>query len=89
MTASGHLLPCRRGVGTVRCAPDSGPALRSLDRRNCANSGRSQGRAGTGGIDDSGHSPTLATCSDRQPVVARASQGMIRAGDIGPDEVRT
>ena len=36
----------------------------------------------------SGHSPTLANSPDRQPVVARANQGMIRAGDIGPDEVR-
>jgi hypothetical protein len=36
----------------------------------------------------SSHSLTLAHGPDRQPVVARASQGMIRAGDIGPDEVR-
>ena len=36
----------------------------------------------------SGHPPTLAACSDRQPVVARANHAMIRAGNIGLDEVR-
>ena len=33
---SGHPLPSRRGIGMVRCAPDSGPAAPFLDQRRCA-----------------------------------------------------
>jgi hypothetical protein len=38
---------------------------------------------------NSGYPLTYADIPKDNNVVARASQGMIRAGDIGPDEVRT
>ena len=37
----------------------------------------------------SGYPSTYADIPTDNDVVARANQGMIRAGDVGPDEVRT
>ena len=54
----------------------------------CAETSRSSDERTRWDTPDSSHSPTLADRPDRQPVVARAEQGMIRAGDISPDEVR-
>jgi hypothetical protein len=34
-----HPLPCHRGIGMVRCGPDSGPRAPCPDRRRCADSG--------------------------------------------------
>jgi hypothetical protein len=58
----------------------SGTALRRL--RTFA------GRARTDGVGRSDHSQTLADRPDRQPVVARDDNGMIRSERSVPDEVR-
>ena len=54
----------------------------------CAETGRSSDERHRWGTPSGDYPPTLTDPPYRQPVVARARQGMIRAGDIGPDEVR-
>jgi hypothetical protein len=57
-------------------------------RRSRAHFGHSRAELEPIGPANSGYSPTYADTPADKNVVARTSQGMICAGDVGPDEVR-